>query len=313
METSIQNRSIKGKPIFKIGMVLIFIAIILFVGLVAYRLITGKSLGLRSFVEHRIYMVKNLGKAVLDSPQVRSTSDDFSNIVFVHHSTGSNLVREGNVRELIQESGYSFWDHGFNQEGLFRPDGKRAGYNYNIPDDNTNPKGYYNIFNQSEFPIPINAYSGLLQHDVIVYKSCFRPTNHIRSDEQLGQYKAWYLDMRDEMDQHPEKIFIVVTPPPLNPAETDPQEAARARAFAEWMVSEEYLAGHPNIHTIDYFGLLAQNDPDLPDYNMLREEYRNGADSHPNQTANQTIGPIFAEFIIKAIEEHQENLISTEG
>lgn len=307
METTINKKSIKDKPVFKIGVGIFLVIVIIFVSLVAYRLISGKSLGIRGFISYKIYTVKNLGLAILDSSEVKYNSGDFSNIVFVHHSTGSNLIQDGNVRELFQESGYQFWDHGFNEQGLRMPDGSRTGYNYNIPGDNTNPGGFNRLLNQTEYPIPINAYSGLLQHDVLVLKSCFRPTNNIRSEEQLEQYKIWYLEIRDEMDQHTEKVYIIVTPPPLNPAETNPEEAARARDFAIWLQSDEYLAEHPNIYTFDYFDYLAVNDPGSEEYNMLQDQFRIGNDSHPNQYANEIIGPIFVEFITNSIEDYKNS------
>jgi hypothetical protein len=111
--------------------------------------------------------------------------------------------------------------------------------------------------------------------------------------------------MRDVMDAYPDKIFIVVTIPPLNPAETNPEEAARARAFANWLGSEEFLQGHPNVYTFDFFDYLAEGDPDAPEANMLREEYRQGSDSHPNQLANETIGPLFFDSIFANIQDYR--------
>ncbi|MCK4784493.1 MAG: hypothetical protein KAV87_12130, partial [Desulfobacteraceae bacterium] len=100
------------------------------------------------------------------------------------------------------------------------------------------------------------------------------------------------------------KVFIVVTPPPLNPAGTDAEAAVRARTFADWLKSDEYLSGHPNVFTFDFFDYLAEDDPTTSDYNMLRAEYREDSDSHPNQTANETIGPVFVDFIIDAVQEY---------
>ncbi len=37
---------------------------------------------------------------------------------------------------------------------------------------------------------------------------------------------------------------------------------------------------------------------------MLRQGYRDGEDSHPNRKANETIAPIFVEFVIDAIEDY---------
>jgi hypothetical protein len=112
--------------------------------------------------------------------------------------------------------------------------------------------------------------------------------------------------MRDVMDQHPDHVFIVVTPPPLNPAATDAEIAARARAFADWLKSDEFLAGHRNVFTFDFFDLLAEGDAAAPDFNTLRADYREGEDSHPNQLANQTIGPLFADFIVEAVDAYRE-------
>jgi hypothetical protein len=114
-----------------------------------------------------------------------------------------------------------------------------------------------------------------LQYEVIAFKSCF-PTSHIASDEQLAQYKAYYLAMRDVMDAHPERVFVVMSPPPLNPAATDAGAAARARGFADWLQSDEYLTGRPNVFAFDLFGHLAEEDPALPGHNMLRAAYREG-------------------------------------
>ena len=43
--------------------------------------------------------------------------------------------------------------------------------------------------------------------------------------------------------------------------------------------------------------MLAENDPASDEYGMLRAEYRSGSDSHPNLLANETTGPLFAQFL----------------
>lgn len=266
------------------------------------RLVTGRWLGFRSLARSVVSTVR----AVSDSRAVSSDSQgQLTNIIFLHHSTGNNLIEQGGVRERFAQSGYSFWDHGFNYQGLRDPDGKYTGYSYNVPNDNTDPDGLARIFSQRVFGLPVNTLSGLLQHEVIVWKSCFAPANHITSDQQLEQYKTWYLGMRDVMDQHPEKVFVVVTQPPLNPAETDAGEAARARAFANWLKSDEYLRGHRNVFTFDLYGDLAEDNPSAADANMLRASYRDGSDSHPNRKANETVGPVFVDFIIHAIQSYR--------
>lgn len=245
-------------------------------------------------------------RAVLDSPSVEMNGD-FTNVIFLHHSTGRGLIEQGGVRERLTKAGFQFWDHDYNREGLDRPDGKPAGYSYSVPGDNTDPDGFARVFSQRLYSIPLNTFSGLMQHEVIIFKSCF-PVSHIASDAQLEQYRAYYLQMCKVMDQHPNHIFIIVTPPPLNPVVTDAQATARARAFANWLKSDEFLAGHPNVFTFDLFDLLAEGDRSASDYNMLCETYREGKDSHPNRLANETIGRPFVDFIIEAVQTYGNEL-----
>lgn len=265
-----------------------------------FHLLSGRGLGLG------LWRIKHLGLAILDRKSVTTLNyGTYTNVVFLHHSTGANLIRQGRVREQFAEAGYDFWDHHYNQTGLTRPDGGKAGYSYRIPDDNTDPDGLATLFAQPVYSLPLNALSGLLQHEVIVFKSCF-PASQISSDAQLEQYKEWYLGMRDVMDAHPDRVFVVMSPPPLNPAVTPPEAAARARTFAEWLTSAEYLDGHPNVFAFDFFDQLAEDDPAAPDYNMLRASYRDGEDSHPNQTANEVVGPLFVEAVIAAARGYFE-------
>ncbi|MBN1284662.1 MAG: hypothetical protein JXB47_04620, partial [Anaerolineae bacterium] len=226
-----------------------------------------------------------------------SAQDDAgpTSIFFLHHSTGENLIWQGGVREGFTALGYEFWDHGYNEQGLVDPQGNWTGTNWDIPGDDTDVYNWPNLFNQPVTDPPTNAFSQMLQHDVIIFKSCF-PNAHIYTDEQLDEYKQVFLEIRDVMDQHPDKLFIALTLPPLVPNETEPHAATRARLWAEYLTSDEYLAGHPNIVVFDFFNLLADEE------GFLRAEYRGDEwDSHPNQPANQTIGPIFVEFVDEAI------------
>lgn len=69
------------------------------------------------------------------------------NILFIHHSVGENLIRDGSIREILTEEGFDFWDHGYNNSkfGLRNEKGNPAGC-YWIPEDNTNPDGLAALF-----------------------------------------------------------------------------------------------------------------------------------------------------------------------
>jgi hypothetical protein len=297
-----QKRTGARSTLVTLGLLLVLLA----GGLVAYRLISGQSLGLRSMAENIFRSLANPFKILAAREEITTQNlGNFTNIVFLHHSTGNNLVQQGDVRDLFEQNGYIFWDHGYNRQGLRGPSRKGMGFNYNVPNDNTDPDGLYAIFKQRTLPLPLNTLSALLQHEVIIVKSCFEPANNIASDAQLEMYKQWYSEIRDVMKSHPDRLFIILTTPPLNPAETTPEEAARAREYAAWLLSDEFLANSTNIEVFDFYTLLAENDPAQPDYNMLRSAYREGSDSHPTITANEVIGPQFVDFVMEKVEEYR--------
>ncbi len=69
-------------------------------------------------------------------------------IIFLHHSVGASLIEEGDVRSRLAELGYEFYDHGYNEDGLVLADGTWTGANFDVPDDNTDPDGFADIFAQ---------------------------------------------------------------------------------------------------------------------------------------------------------------------
>lgn len=218
-------------------------------------------------------------------------------IIFLHHSTGANLIEQGGVLEMFRGTNYDFNDHGYNGDGLRTADGNFTGTNFDVPDDNTDPDGLAAIFSQPYTDPPSNTFSHLMQYDVIIFKSCF-PTSNIGSDGQLEEYKQYYYTIRNRIDQYPDKLFIPFTPPPQVPGASNREEALRARAFADWLTSPEFTEGHPNMRVFNFFDLLAGND------NFLKSGYRDSNDdAHPNYQANEDIAPIFVQFVMQASDD----------
>ncbi len=234
----------------------------------------------------------------LTAPHAAAQDSGRVSIIFMHHSTGLGMMDEGGVRPALTALGYDLWDHGYNDEGLRDPQGDYLGINWNVPDDNTDPDGWYAIFQQPVTDPPTNTLSHMLQHDVIIFKSCF-PASDITSEEMFREYQHYFLAIRDVMDRYPDKIFIPFTTPPLVPNATTPENAARARRWAQYLTSSEYLDGHPNVFVFDFFNALADEN------GYLRAEYRGDEwDSHPNTLANQTVGPLFVQFVDSAIRSY---------
>jgi len=233
------------------------------------------------------------------TPATTGTPGTRNKLFFLHHSVGDGLVTTGNMRAVVisynnlNGTNYAFWDHGYNSDGLRNPQGQFTGTSFPVPNDNTDPDGLHYLFTSSNADA-VSARNQILEYDVIAFKSCYTASN-IGDDDTLTQYKNWYLDIRNFFDQHPEKIFVVMSPPPLHRLDTNAVAAANARNFANWLKSSDYIGGRANVVCFDLFNYLAGSD------NMLNYAYERSHDdpeSHPNTLGYQTIGPVFAQFLI---------------
>jgi len=284
-----------------------FLIVALF-GLVAYRLISGEPLGLRSAVEHAIYNTRMQLQVIQDSEQVKQYSTgEYTNVLFLHHSVGEGIIKEGDLRGLMQDQGLVLFDQNYNYIGLTDPTGSLTGTSYIVPDDNTDPDGLAKLFSESVYGTPVNALSAMMQHEVIMMKSCY-PANEITSDEELQEIQNYYLQVRSVIEQHPDKLFILLTTPPLIPTATTSADAMRAREISEWLQSETFKNHNSNLYVFDLYGALAEGDSSLPDYNTLKAEYRRGGDdAHPNEVANQTMAPEIAQFVVESIQRYRSD------
>lgn len=215
-------------------------------------------------------------------------------IIWLHHSVGFGII-DGGVREGLTARGYQFFDHGYNGDGLRLADGSTPGANFDVPGDNTDPDGLAAIFSQELHIPPDNTFSHLMQYDVIMVKSCF-PTSNIADDGQLEADKEYYRTIAGRMDEYPDKLLVIVTHPPQVPLSTNANEARRARALNDWLLSDEFQSAHAKLFVFDLFGRLAGSD------NLLRANYRvSDDDAHPNERANAAVGPELVDFVDQAI------------
>lgn len=235
-------------------------------------------------------------------------------VIFLHHSTGDGVYYEGNVSQWI--SNYNA-QHSTNYQVSERmyPNTPYPWANY--------PYDYWYLWinNHCNNSDPdIECMSKLAQdYDVIIFKHCF-PGASIEADngnpsvsseiKTLANYKLQYRALRTLMDSYPNKKFIVWTLAPLHRLITNVDEASRAKQFVDWVKTSwltEDGKSHPNIYIFDFFGYAAESNP-TPlhgQLNCLKYDYEKNhsdSDSHPNLLANQTIGPIFAQFIVNTIQ-----------
>jgi hypothetical protein len=80
-------------------------------------------------------------------------------------------------------------------------------------------------------------------------------------DTSVANAKAVYLTLLDYFRYRPDKLFLVITAPPLAHDATTSEHAANARAFNTWLV-HEWLRDYPyaNVAVFDYYNVLTASD-----------------------------------------------------
>ncbi|MHB8077648.1 MAG: FlgD immunoglobulin-like domain containing protein [Candidatus Krumholzibacteriia bacterium] len=235
-----------------------------------------------------------------------------TNLIFIHHSIGRTFLdpTAGAMRDTLAAlnarngTRVLLWDHDYGEGhpvwGLSNTVGLNLGYAYGDEFNNTiQTVGYRALFDTAN----ASRDSLLNDQDVIAFKCGYESGwLWLTTDDELALARADYLAMRGFFDQHPDKQFVVVTQPPINCNATYLDgRVDRARQLAVFLGSDEFLAGHPNVHCFDLFDLLARpDDPADPCHNTLRYEYEIdpiSSDPHPNEYAGATIGPLFVQFL----------------
>ncbi len=233
-------------------------------------------------------------------------------IVFLTHSVGSGLYKEGKIKE---------WFTKYNSDnGTDILIDRRSYPAEPYPWDN-NPYDYWNVWvngNCSNECFP----SLLERFDIVIMKHCYTAAKieadinapDIASDRKsLENYKLQYRAIRDLLDRNPETKFIVFTLTPRHRLRTNAAEAGRAKSFAEWVKNEwlqEDGKEHDNIYIFDFWSLIAETNPspEKGAVNCIRYEYEkdhSSDNSHPNLLANETVAPVFARFILNTIEKRE--------
>lgn len=240
-------------------------------------------------------------------------------IIFLHHSTGGGVYNQGDVPEWFDA--YNT-DHGtqYNISERGYPNSPYAWKNY--------PYDYWYLWVDGHCDPSqpgIECLDSLAaDYDMIILKHCY-PGADIQADsgtpdvtsetKTIGNYKLQYRALRALMDTYPDTMFMFWTLAPRHRLATSADNAARAAEFADW-VNNDFLTEdgqpHPNIFIYDFYGIVAESDPDPAqgEVNCLKYDFEKDHaddDSHPNTLANETAGPIFSQTIVDAIEEFTAN------
>lgn len=236
-------------------------------------------------------------------------------IIFLHHSTGWGVYSEGGVVNWFND-----YNSVHNTNYIIN---ERSYPNTPYPWENY-PYDYWNLWinGNCNDTIPNIACLDSLcsKYNVIIYKHCYPgadiqaddPESNISSPKMtLANYKLQYRALRDLMDSYPDNKFILWTLAPLHRLATSVENAARAHEFVNWVKYtwlKEDARKHSNIYIFDFYGYVSESDsnPVYGKLNCLKYEFEtshSSDNSHPNETANKYVGPLFAQFIIDALED----------
>jgi hypothetical protein len=205
-------------------------------------------------------------------------------LVFIHHSTGEGWLgdEQGKLGIALRNNNYFVSDTNYG----WGPDS--IGDNTDIghwwmwfrgPNRDTYAAALFNEGGQN------CSYSRLDtdpsgENQIIMFKSCFpnsqlggRPDdppatgdNLLRGQDASSEHmtvanaKGIYNDILTYFATRQDKLFVVITPPPLVESSTDAEAAANARAFCNWLVYD-WLRDYPykNVAVFDFHNVLTSN------------------------------------------------------
>ncbi len=193
-------------------------------------------------------------------------------LIFIHHSTGENWLTDGygNLGRTLDQNNYFVSDTNY-------------GWGPDAIGDRTDIPNWVEWFSNSSTPTYMEAllneteqhssYTRSLsdpggENQVIMFKSCFpnsalegNPNDPPGTYEELTVSGAKYVynTILRYFATRPDKLFIVITAPPLS----DPSLADNARAFNNWLVNDWLRENNytlQNVAVFDFYNILTDNN-----------------------------------------------------
>jgi len=250
-------------------------------------------------------------------------------LIFIHHSCGENWLEDSNggLGIALRNNNYFVSDtnYGWGPDSIGSSTDIGHWWSwFRGPSSSTNISALYAESGQN------STYSRLAtdpggENEIIMFKSCYpnsevggspgdpvppiasNPLRGSSSPLTVGNAKGIYIDILEYFRTRPDKLFVVVTAPPVQ----SPTNAANARAFNNWLVNDwldGYTAG--NVFVFDFYNVLTSNGGSsyASDFNWSTGNhhrwlngaiqhktdgggntlaYPTGGDNHPNYVGNQ--------------------------
>jgi hypothetical protein len=202
-------------------------------------------------------------------------------LIFAHHSTGEAWLGDGygDLGKTLRDNRYFVSDtnYGWGPAGIGNSTDIGHWWTwFRGPDAATYTLALYSESGQNCSYSRLSTNPGG-ENTVIMFKSCFpnsdvggsagdaippisgNPLKGNSGPLTVGNAKGIYLDLLNYFKTRPDKMFVLVVSPPLRKADTSAENAANARALANWLVSpagllKDYTAG--NVFVFDYYTVL---------------------------------------------------------
>jgi hypothetical protein len=205
-------------------------------------------------------------------------------LIFIHHSTGENWLTDGygDLGQTLAANNYFVSDTNYG----WGPDS--IGDRTDIPNwpewfrSDQTPTYMQALFNESEQHASYTRTFGDPggENVIVLFKSCFPNSDLEGSPNDLPDPEGWlsvghakyvYNEILQYFATRPDKLFIVITAPPLS----DNTHAANARAFNTWLRNDwlnENGYTLNNVAIFDFYNILTSPD--------AHHRYANGQIEH---------------------------------
>jgi len=233
--------------------------------------------------------------------------EDVVKLIFIHHSTGENWLADGygGLGITLSQNNYYVSDtnYGWGPDAI----GDRTDIIHWLewfrgPESARYMDALFNESGQnSSYTRTLSDPGG--ENEIIMFKSCFpnseiegNPDDPPAPDDYLTVSNAKYIynDLLEYFITRPDKLFVVITAPPVQ----NPTYAANARAFNTWLVYDwlaENNYPYTNVVVFDFYNVLTHQDNHHRLLDGEIEHSENGRntlfypsdDDHPNQTGSR--------------------------
>ncbi|MBN2026892.1 MAG: IPT/TIG domain-containing protein [Actinobacteria bacterium] len=234
-------------------------------------------------------------------------------LIFIHHSCGSNWLSDSNggLGVALRDANYFVSDtnYGWGPDDIGSSTDIGDWWSwFRGPSSATYTTALYAESGQNSSYSRLGSDPGG-ENEIIMFKSCYpnsaiggSPTDPVPPIESnplkgssspltVANAKGIYIDILEYFETRLDKLFVVITAPPLRSS----TYADNARAFNNWLV-DDWLDGYPhdNVFVFDFYNVLTSNggNPSASDFNWEtgnHHRWLNGAIQHKTDGGGNTL------------------------